>query len=100
MSVSYTHLDVYKRQKHNSTIIGVKNLEGFFRELRTKEKKYTKGTQMYLDQLRENSEEIRDKILRHIMIRRTRGEIKEYYADCLLYTSHETVRSDGTAGLG
>ena len=69
--------------KHNSTIIGVKNLEGFFRELRTKEKKYTKGTQMYLDQLRENSEEIRDKILRHIMIRRTRGEIKEYYAEDL-----------------
>lgn len=69
--------------KHNSTIIGVKNLEGFFRDLRTKEKKYTKGTQMYLDQLRENSEEIRDKILRHIMIRRTRSEIKEYYAEDL-----------------
>jgi superfamily II DNA/RNA helicase len=69
--------------KHNSTIVGVKNLEGFFRELRTKEKKYTKGTQMYLDQVRANSEEIRDKILRHIMIRRTRGEIKEYYDEDL-----------------
>lgn len=69
--------------KHNSTIIGVKDLEAFFRELRTKEKKYTKGTQMYLDQVRANSEEIRDKILRHIMIRRTRSEIMEYYADDL-----------------
>lgn len=69
--------------KHNSTIPGVKNLEGFFRELRSKEKKYTKGTQMYLDQVRANSEEIRDKILRHIMIRRTRGEIKEYYEEDL-----------------
>ena len=29
--------------KHNSTIIGVKNLEGFFRELRTKEKNIPKG---------------------------------------------------------
>ena len=69
--------------KHNSTIIGLKNLENFFRDLRTKEKKFTKGTTMYLDQVRANSEEIRDKILRHIMIRRTRGEIIEYYAEDL-----------------
>ena len=66
--------------KHNSTIIGLRDLEAFFRELRSKEKKYTKGTQMYMEQVRANSEEIRDKILRHIMIRRTRNEIMEYYA--------------------
>ncbi len=65
--------------KHNSTIVGVKDLEGFFRELRVKENKFTKGTQMYLDQVRMNSEEIRDRLLRHIMIRRTRSEIEEYY---------------------
>lgn len=69
--------------KRNSTIIGVKNLEKFFNDLKAKENKYTKGTTMYLDQVRANSEEIRDKILRHIMIRRTRGEIVEYYADDL-----------------
>lgn len=69
--------------KHNSTIIGVKDLEAFFRELRSKEKKYTKGTQRYIDQVRADSEKIRDKILRHIMIRRTRSEIMEYYADDL-----------------
>ncbi len=69
--------------KHNSTIIGLKDLEAFFRELRTKEKKYTKGTQMYLDQVRANSEKIRDQILRHIMIRRTRSEIMEYYTSDL-----------------
>ena len=69
--------------KHNSTIVGVKNIEQFFRDLRNKENKYTKGTQMYLDQVRANSEAIRDKILRHIMIRRTRGEIIEYYKDDL-----------------
>ncbi|MCM1154006.1 MAG: phospholipase D-like domain-containing protein [Roseburia sp.] len=33
--------------KHNSTIIGLKDLEAFFRELRSKEKKYSKGTKMY-----------------------------------------------------
>jgi len=69
--------------KHNSTIVGLKNLEAFFRELRKKENKYAKGTNQYLDQVRANSEEIRDRLLRHIMIRRTRGEIKEYYADDL-----------------
>jgi superfamily II DNA/RNA helicase len=69
--------------KHNSTIIGVKNLGGFFRELRSKEKKYKKGTPQYFNQVRANSEEIRDKILRNIMIRRTRGEIMEYYGDDL-----------------
>lgn len=65
--------------KHNSTIVGVKDLESFFGSLRSKEKKYTKGTEMYLNQVRANSEEIRDKVLRHIMIRRTRSEIEEYY---------------------
>lgn len=69
--------------KHNSTIIGLRNLENFFRELRGKEKKLKKGTALYLEQVRSNSEEIRDRILRHIMIRRTRGEIMEYYADDL-----------------
>ena len=34
-------------------------------------------------QLRENSEVIRDKLLREVMIRRTRSEIEEYYADDL-----------------
>ena len=65
--------------KHNSTIVGVKNLEGFFRGLKKKESGFDKGTTEYMDQMRTNSEEIRDKILRHVMIRRTRGEIQEYY---------------------
>lgn len=69
--------------KHDSTIIGLRNLEAFFKELHRKENKYSKGTQLYVDQLRANSEEIRDRILRHVMIRRTRGEIMEYYKDDL-----------------
>lgn len=69
--------------KHDSTIIGLRDLEAFFKELHRKENKYSKGTQLYVDQLRANSEEIRDRILRHVMIRRTRGEIMEYYKDDL-----------------
>ena len=69
--------------KHDSTIIGLRDLEAFFKELHRKENKFPKGSQSYVDQLRDNSEEIRDKILRHVMIRRTRGEIVQYYADDL-----------------
>jgi superfamily II DNA/RNA helicase len=70
--------------KHNSTIIpNQKNIEGFFARLNGKLKKLEKGTPVYHAQLRENSEEIRDKVLRHIMIRRVRKEIEEYYKDDL-----------------
>ena len=65
--------------KHNSNIAGVKNLEGFFASLNGKLKGLEKGTPDYMAQIRVNSEEIRDKILRHIMIRRTRSEIERYY---------------------
>lgn len=69
--------------KHNSTITGIKNLEGFFNKLNRALKKAEKGSPEYMEQLRHNSEEIRDKILRDIMIRRTRKEIIEFYADDL-----------------
>lgn len=68
---------------HNSNIPGVKNLEGFFASLNGKLKGLDKGTKEYMQQLRANSEEIRNKILRHIMIRRTRSEIEQYYKDDL-----------------
>ena len=69
------------QSRNNSTIIGLKRLELFFGKLRGKLKNIDRGTPEYFKQLKENSEEIRDKILRHIMIRRTRSEIVKYYAD-------------------
>lgn len=72
------------QSKHNSTIMpNGKNLEEFFRKLDRKLKKLERGTPAYLKQLRKNSEVIRDKLLRNIMIRRTRQEIVEYYGDDL-----------------
>lgn len=66
--------------KHNSNIIpNITNLEGFFSKQRAKLAGLEKGTPEYFNQLRANSEEIRDRLLRHIMVRRTRTEIKEYY---------------------
>ena len=66
--------------KHNSNIIpNVTNLEGFFSRLRGKLNGLEKGSPEYFEQLRANSEEIRDRLLRHVMVRRTPTEIKEYY---------------------
>lgn len=71
------------QSKHNSTLTGIKNLEGFFGKLNGALKKKEKGSPEYLTQLRHNSKEIRDKILRDIMIRRTRKEIVEFYKEDL-----------------
>lgn len=69
--------------KQSGTINGIKNIEGFFRGLNTKVAKKPKGSAAYMEQLRENSEIIRDKLIREVMIRRTRSEIQQYYADDL-----------------
>lgn len=66
--------------KRASTIIpNNKDLQGYFAKLNTKLLKYKKGTPEYILQLRANSESIRDEILRHVMVRRTRTEINQYY---------------------
>lgn len=69
------------QSKHNCTIAGVPDIEKFFGGLNGQLKKLAKGSPEYFAQVRRNSEEIRDKILRHVMIRRTRGEIVKFYAD-------------------
>lgn len=69
--------------KRNGTINGIKNIEGFFSELNKKLKNTKKDSPKYFKQLRENSEIIRDKLIREIMIRRTRTEIKQYYKEDL-----------------
>lgn len=69
--------------KQSGTINGIKNIEGFFRGLNGKLAKKTKGSPEYKAQLRENSEIIRDRLIREVMIRRTRGEVQRYYANDL-----------------
>ncbi|MGI9461753.1 MAG: helicase-related protein [Alphaproteobacteria bacterium] len=77
----------------NSAIPGVRNLDKFFRErqydldrLKKKLKNkfhsaFKKNSKEYLEKVKETSEEVRDKILRHIMIRRTRSEIVAYFKE-------------------
>ena len=69
--------------KQSGTINGIKNIEGFFRGLNARLYKKEKGSAEYMSILRENSEIIRDKLIREVMIRRTRSEIQEYYVDDL-----------------
>lgn len=71
------------QSKQSGTINGIKNIEGFFRALNSKLAKKPKGSAAYMAQLRENSEIIRDKLIREVMIRRTRGEIQQYYGEDL-----------------
>lgn len=71
--------------KNNSTIIpNNKNIERFFQKLDVELKKHDKGSNEYSEVLRINSEKIRDKVLRNVMIRRTRYEVKEVYGDDLI----------------
>jgi len=69
--------------KNNSTIPNNKNLEAFFNRLDRDLKKLEKGSEEYSQTLKDNSEKIRDKVLRNVMIRRTRSEIMEFYKDDL-----------------
>lgn len=71
------------QSKQSGTINGIKNIEGFFRGLNSKLTKKAKGSAEYRAQMRENSEIIRDRLIREVMIRRTRKEVQEYYADDL-----------------
>lgn len=71
------------QSKNKSTIVNAKNLENFFAALKKKVNSYERGTDEYKQVIRQTSEEIRDKVLREVMIRRTRTEIQKTYADDL-----------------
>ena len=63
----------------------VRDLERFFNRLQDKLKKIdrVKDRDEYIKVTRENAQEIRENILKYLMVRRTRNEIVKYYADDL-----------------
>jgi superfamily II DNA/RNA helicase len=69
----------------NSTIPNVRDLEYFFGELEKKLKKLDrkKDREEYLKTVRENSKAIRERVLKYLMIRRTRTEVQNYYGNDL-----------------
>ena len=73
------------QNSRKSTIPGVAGLEGFFTELDRRLKKVDRQEDydQFLDITRSNAKEIRDKVLKYLMVRRTRTEIEKYFAEDL-----------------
>ncbi|MDF1612888.1 helicase-related protein [Stygiobacter electus] len=69
----------------NSTIPNVKNLDAFFRQLEKKLKDLDRQTDRdeYLAIVRDNAKQIRDKVLKYLMVRRTRFEVNRYFSEDL-----------------
>jgi len=63
-----------------STIPGLPDLEGFFKRLDNDLKKIDKKNyEDYVEKAKENARLIRERVLKYLMIRRTRGEIERYF---------------------
>lgn len=72
---------LYLFQKRTNSNLSVKNIEKFFRDVNNRIKKYERGSQEYIDEIKAVSEEIREKIFQEIMVRRTRNDIIENYSE-------------------
>ena len=66
----------------NSSIPGLKNLDGFFRKLDARFKGITRKTHPteYRDISEQNAREVREGVMRYVTVRRLRSEIVKYYA--------------------
>lgn len=73
------------QSSRKSTIPNLSNLEGFFSSLSQKLDKINKQTNYsdYINTVKQNAKEIRDKVLKYLMVRRTRKEIEKYFAEDL-----------------
>ena len=65
----------------NSNIPNVRNLELFFKDLEKQTKKLDKKENHaeYMQVSKQNAKKIRDSVLKHLMVRRTRTEIEKYF---------------------
>lgn len=76
----YSQLKLFQIPK-KCTIPGVPNLEKLFRRLKKKLEQYKKTDPDYIDAVKAVSREMREKILNHVMVRRTRTEVLKYFKD-------------------
>jgi len=67
----------------NSAIPGLKNLDSFFTGLEKKLKGLDRQADydLYMEIVKDNARQIRDKVLKYIMVRRTRREIELYFKE-------------------
>lgn len=74
----FAQLKLFQAPK-NSTIPGIPNLEKYFAGYRTKLNKLEKTDPEYKMLIKEVSDNIRNNILRHVMVRRTRSDVINYF---------------------
>lgn len=81
-------ISLFQYKNESNIIEDEPNIEKFFTKLNTREKRAKNlykdnpspnNAKKVSDVIRENSEEIREKVLKKIMVRRLRNEIKKYY---------------------
>ena len=79
-----SQIKLFQKSK-KSTIPNLPDLEAFFSTLEKKLKDLDrqKDYQEYIRVVKENARDIRDKVLKYLMVRRTRTEIAKYFADDL-----------------
>lgn len=70
---------LFQDKRQSNIIPNNRNLEGFFQNLETNLKSIEQDTPQYKIVVKQNSNSIRDNVLRHVMIRRTRYEVSKYY---------------------
>ncbi len=73
------------QDSRNSTLPNLPNLDNFFRLLNKRLQPFNRidDREEYLRVMRQNASEVRERILKYLMVRRTRSEIKNYYGDDL-----------------
>jgi len=75
----FSQLKLFQIPK-KSLIPGLPNLTAFFNKIKSKLMSKEKSDPEYIHIVREVSKQIREKIFKYIMVRRTRGEIIKYYS--------------------
>ncbi len=74
----YSQLKLFQVPK-KSTIPGIPDLEKFFAGLRTRLDKYAKTDPRYVAEIKSVSRDMREKVLKYVMVRRTRSEVLNFF---------------------
>ena len=79
-----SQIKLFQKSK-KSTIPNMADIESFFNGLDKKLKKLDrqKDYELYIKTIKENTKEIREKVLKYLMVRRTRTEIEKYFNEDL-----------------
>lgn len=69
------------QRAHDSTIPNIRDLQGYFSRLENDAKRHDRKTDYdaYIRVVRRNAKRIREDVLRHLMVRRTRTEVLAYF---------------------